>query len=119
MKSLVFIFILLSMVLSPINAQYIEDADGEDWFSWSEEQQGWYLVGFYAAHTSIYWRTRYEMQVQGPVPLSQEQEDNLVDFFYIEPTVTELRAAVSVYYRSRGPLSERILDVINYVVGFY
>ena len=117
MKRFALIVVIMGLLATMnLSAQYIEDLDGYEWLTWTGEMQRMYLVGFYAAHTSIRWRIEYEMAEVGT--LNRETIADLMDFFFISDRVNDLRNAITRYYLSNNR-SDVIIHVLNYLVGFY
>ena len=120
MKKIALIAIALTLLISAtLSAQFIEDMDGHDWLQFSVAEQRMYLVGFYAAHSSIWIRMSEEMYDASGM-IERDTADALHDFFYIWMTVSDLRDVLNIYFR-QSPANRRttIIEAINLAIGFW
>jgi hypothetical protein len=105
--------IFFTIIFAAFSQQKVENLNGFNWVTWTQEQKVGYVQGFMSAYSTVMEMMIYEMGDQ----VSEEKIQEINNRFHIPISVGQIGAKMDRIYSSYDNRKYPIYDVFLIVVG--
>lgn len=112
-KIFMIIFVFFILIFSVFSQQKVEEMNGFNWVTWTQEQKLGYIQGFMSAYSTVMEMMIYEMGDQTDEKTIQEINNR----FHIPMNVGQIGTKIDRIYSSYDNRKYPIYDVFLIVVG--